>query len=217
MNKDYLEFCQTIPQIKTLLRALNTQRSFFGSTATHSTFGSHNPKQTRGREICLWYVYKLRGKKRYYVKWIKLKWLTLLFVASPRTKDVEWRPYLTNTHTYTSFSSSCHKHLSPQISVCDPHSTVSLPFLSSSGYQPASRRKQHPSRAASYTSPRTFSRQHPISQWIFKNIHIYTTRITQRWSSILLTRFQQSLLAERGRWKEIFFPDSKLEKPSAGD
>ena len=133
MNKDYLEFCQTIPQIKTLLRALNTQRSFFGSTATHSTFGSHNPKQTRGREICLWYVYKLRGKKRYYVKWIKLKWLTLLFVASPRTKDVERKPCLTNTHTYTSVSSSCHKHLSPQISVCDPHSTVSLPFLSSSG------------------------------------------------------------------------------------
>ena len=88
-------------------------------------------------------------------------------------------------------------------------------FLSSSGYQPASRRKQHPSRAASYTSPRTFSRQHPISQWIFKNIHIYTTRIAQRWSSILFTRFQQSSLAERGRWKEIFFPDSKLEKPSA--
>ena len=92
-------------------------------------------------------------------------------------------------------------------------------FLSSYGYQPASRRKQLPSRAASYTSPRTFSRRHPISQWIFKNIHIniYTTRIAQRWSSILFTRFQQSSLAERGRWKEIIFPDydSKLEKPSA--
>ena len=128
MNKDYLEFCQAIPQIKTLPRALNTQRSFFGSTATHSTFGSHNPKQTRGREICLWYVYKLRGEKRYYVKWIKLKWLAPLFVASPRTKDVERMLCLTNTHTYTSFSSSFHKHLSPQLSVCDPHSTVSLSF-----------------------------------------------------------------------------------------
>ena len=89
-------------------------------------------------------------------------------------------------------------------------------FVSSFGYQPASRRKQLPSRAASYTSPRTFSRRHPISQWIFKNIHIYTTRIAQRSSSFLFTRFWRSSIAERGRWKEIFFPDSKLEKPSAG-
>ena len=124
-------------------------------------------------------------------------------------------------HTYT-------LHFPPAVINISHHrypSVILIPlflclFLSFSGYQPASRRKQHPSRAASYTSPRTFSRQHPISQWIFKNIHIYTTRITQRWSSILFTRFQRSSLAERGRWKEwkeIFFPDSKLEKPSAGE
>ena len=89
-------------------------------------------------------------------------------------------------------------------------------FLSSFGYQPALRQKQLPSRAALYTSPLTFWRQHPISQWIFKNIHIYITRIAQRSSSFLFTRFWRSLLAERGRWKEIFFPDSKLKKPSAG-
>ena len=89
-------------------------------------------------------------------------------------------------------------------------------FVSSFGYQPASRRKQLPSRAASYTSPWTFSRRHPISQWIFKNIHIYTTRIAQKSSSFLFTRFWRSSISERGRWKEIFFPDSKLEKPSAG-
>ena len=89
-------------------------------------------------------------------------------------------------------------------------------FLSSFGYQPALRQKQLPPRATSYTSPRTFWRQHPISQWIFKDIHIYITRIAQRSSSFLFTRFWRSSLAERGRWKEIFFPDSKLEKPSAG-
>ena len=58
----------------------------------------------------------------------------------------------------------------------------------------------------------TFSHRHPISQLILKNIHTYTTRIAQRWSSILFTRFQQGLLAETGWWKEIFFCDSKLEK-----
>ena len=130
MNKDYLEFRQTIPdQDASAGFEHSKELLWFHSHALHF-WKPHaiNPKQTRGREICLWYVYKLRGEKRYYVKWIKLKWLTPLFVASPRTKDVERRPCLTNTHTYTSFSSSCHKHLSPQISVCDPHSTVSLPF-----------------------------------------------------------------------------------------
>ena len=109
-------------------------------------------------------------------------------------------------HTYT-------LHFPPAVINISRHrypSVILIPlflclFLSSSGYQPASRRKQHPSRAASYTSPRTYSRQHPISQWIFKNIHIYTTRIAQRRSSILFTRFQRSSLAERGRWKEIFY------------
>ena len=85
-------------------------------------------------------------------------------------------------------------------------------FLSSFRCKPALRGKQLPSLAALYTSPWTFSHRHPISQWILKNIHTYTTRIAQRWSSILFTRFQQGSLAKTGRWKEIFFPDSKLEK-----
>ena len=54
---------------------------------------------------------------------------TSLFFATPRTKDVERRPCLTNTHTYTLYSSSFHGYFSPQISCCDPHPTV---FLSSS-------------------------------------------------------------------------------------
>lgn len=41
-----------------------------------------------------------------------------------RDKDVERRPYPTNTHTYILFSSSFHGRLSPQISFCDPHPTV---------------------------------------------------------------------------------------------
>ena len=57
-----------------------------------------------------------------------------------------------------------------------------------------------PSLAALYTSSWTFSHRHPISQWILKNIHTYTTRIAQRWSSILFTRFQQGSLAKTGRW-----------------
>ena len=44
------------------------------------------------------------------------------------TKDVERRPYPTKTHTYILFSSSFHGRLSPQISFCDPHSTVFLSF-----------------------------------------------------------------------------------------
>ena len=127
MNKDYLEFRQTIPdQDASAGFEHSKELLWFHGHALH--FWKPQYQQTRGRKICLWYMYKLRGEKRYYVKWIKLKWLTPLFVASPRTKDVERRLCLTNTHTYTSFSSSCHKHLSPQISVCDPHSTVSLPF-----------------------------------------------------------------------------------------
>ena len=127
MNKDYLEFRQTISdQDASAGFEHSKELLWFHGHALH--FWKPQSQQTRGREICLWYVYKLRGEKRYYVKWIKLKWLTPLFVAPPRTKDVERRPCLTNTHIYTSFSSSCHKHLSPQISVCDPHSTVSLPF-----------------------------------------------------------------------------------------
>ena len=54
---------------------------------------------------------------------------TSLFFATPRTKDVERRPCLTNTHTYTLYSSSFHGYFSPQISCCDPHPTV---FFSSS-------------------------------------------------------------------------------------
>jgi len=54
---------------------------------------------------------------------------TSLFFATPRTKDVERRPCLTNTHIYTLYSSSFHGYFSSQISCCDPHPTV---FLSSS-------------------------------------------------------------------------------------
>ena len=155
-------------------------------------------------------MYKLRGQKR-YVKTIKLKWLTPLLVASPRTKDVERRPCLTNIHTYTSLSSSCYERLLPQISFCDPHPTVfffCLPLDTNWLWGESSFCPE-----PLCTPPHgTFSHRHPISQLILKNIHTYTTRIAQRWSSILFTRFQQGLLAETGWWKEIFFPDSKLEK-----
>ena len=91
--------------------------------------------------------------KKDYVKKIKLKGLTPLLFASPKTKDVKRRPCLRNTHTYTLFSSSFHGRLSPQISFCDPHPTVGKSlFLSFFEYKPASRRKplrthtQEPSR-----------------------------------------------------------------------
>ena len=53
---------------------------------------------------------------------------TSSFFATARTKDVERRPCLTNTHTYTLYSSSFHGRLSPQISFCDPYPTVFLSF-----------------------------------------------------------------------------------------
>ena len=50
-----------------------------------------------------------------------------------------------------------------------------------------------------------------------QDLIIFGRFISILFTSILFTRFQRSSLAERGRWKEIFFPDSKLEKPSAGE
>ena len=64
------------------------------------------------------------------------------------------------THIHFIFFFAFHGRLSPQISFCDPHSTVFCLFLSSFRYKPASRRKQLSSRGAWYTSPRTFPRRH---------------------------------------------------------
>jgi len=66
---------------------------------------------------------------------------TSLFFAIPTgTKDVERRPYPTNTHTYILFSFSFHGRLRYPFVILIP--LFFCLFLSSFGYKPASRRKQ---------------------------------------------------------------------------
>ena len=94
----------------------------------------------------------------------------------------EGRVRLTNTHTYTLYSSSFHGRLSPHISFCDPHPTVF--FLSLSFFlwiQPGFEAK------AAVDSSRfvNLSTNLPTSTSNFtitfkRYIHRYTARIAQR-------------------------------------